>query len=368
MKLAGTSRLRSLDWSLLATVSLLVAFGLATLYSLSVPREDLWHSFFARQMTAALVGGVLLFLLARVNFRRVRAYAPILVPFAIALLLGVLLFGARIGGTKGWYAFGGFSFQPVEFAKLVFAIALARYLADHHDDRPIGRLVGSAALLAAFAIPVLLQPDVGSALLFIAVWVGCIAVADLPPRLLAKVGAVLAVLVVAAWFVLPSVQHERIVTFLQPTRDPLGSGYNVRQSIVAIGSGQVTGRGLGLGPQSQLNFLPAAETDFIFAVIGEELGFVGAGLVLLLFGFLLLRILRSVRTTSDRFARYATASILALLTVQVLVNIGMNLGLAPVTGVPLPFVSYGGSALIASLAAIGFLEAVAVRSREVPTV
>jgi rod shape determining protein RodA len=359
-------RLRTLDWSLLTVTLLLSAFGLAAIYSLSLAGETTTLSLFARQLTALAVGLAALFALAGMNYRRLRPYAPVLVVAALVLLLGVLFFGTRVGGTRGWYIVLGQSFQPVEFAKLVFAVALARYLADHHDDPPGRRLALSVGLLGVFVVPVLLQPDIGSALLFVAVWAGIVAIADLPRPLLIRL--VLALLVVAAlaWFAFPQAQQERVLTFLNPARDPLGAGYNVRQSIVAIGSGQMFGRGLGLGPLSQLNFLPTAETDFIFAVIGEELGLVGTLLLLGFFAFFLLRLVRHLSREADRFGRYVTGGILSLFTVQVLVNIGMNLGLAPVTGVPLPFVSYGGSALITSLAAVGLVESIVSRSRQIP--
>lgn len=364
MTLAGLrQQFRTLDGSLLVVTLLLSCFGLAAIYSLSLGGDH--GALFLRQLAAFLVGVAALLVLAGTNYRRIRSYAPLLVGLAVALLVGVLLFGTRVGGTKGWYIVFGQSFQPVEFAKVIFALALARYFADHHDDPPGRRLWSSLGLLTLFVVPVLLQPDIGSALLFVVIWSGIVAVAGLPRGLLLRLLVVLLLVATISWFALPATQQSRVLNFLNPARDPLGAGYNVRQSIVAIGSGQLFGRGLGLGPQSQLNFLPTAETDFIFAVISEELGLLGTALLLGFFAFFLLRLVSHLTRELDRFGRYLTAGILTLFAVQVLENIGMNLGLAPVIGVPLPFVSYGGSALLASLAAVGLVESIISRSRQI---
>lgn len=357
-------RYRALDWPLVTAAVLLSCFGLAAIYSLSIHGEHITLELFARQLAAFSIGLVLLAVLAGINYRRIRAYAPPIALFAVLLLIGVLLFGSTIRGTRGWFVVFGQSFQPVEFAKLAFIVVLARFFADQHDQSPGRRILGSLGILALFVVPVLLQPDIGSALLFVAVWLGLLLFSGLPRTYLVRLFGILLLVAVAAWFVLPQAQQGRVLTFLNPSRDPLGSGYNVRQSIVAVGSGQLFGRGLGLGPQSQLKFLPTAQTDFIFAVIGEELGFVGATLLLGFFAFFLLRLSRHLADLPDRFGRSVTAGVLILFTVQIFENIGMNMGLAPVTGIPLPFVSYGGTALLFSLAAVGLVESIVRSSRQ----
>lgn len=357
-------RFRTLDWPLLIVALLLSCFGLAAIYSLSIHGERVSLGAFLRQLTAFIGGVAILGLIAASNYRRLRAFAPVLGALAVALLVGVLVFGTIVRGTRGWFVFFGQSFQPVEFAKLAFLLLLARYLADEHDATPAGRLGGSLVVLAIFIVPVLLQPDIGSALLFVVVWLGMLLLSGIPRSYMVRLFLVLVILAGVGWFLLPPAQQGRVITFLNPTLDPLGSGYNVRQSIVAVGSGQFFGRGLGLGPQSQLKFLPTAQTDFIFAVIGEELGFVGSMLLLGFFSFFLLRLARHLDDIPDRFGRLVVAGALILFTTQVLENIGMNMGLAPVTGIPLPFVSYGGSALLFSLAVVGIVESVIRQRRQ----
>ena len=200
------------------------------------------------------------------------------------------------------------------------------------------------------------QPDLGSAMILFLTWLAMVLLLPVPKKTILAIFLIILVLAAGAWlFVLQDYQKDRLLTFVQPQRDPLGSGYNVRQSVVAVGSGQVLGRGLALGSQSQLNFLPEQETDFIFAVIAEELGFVGAGLLLLLFASLFLRLYKIARETRDDFGNFLCLGIITYLTIQTFINIGMNLGIAPVTGIPLPLVSYGGSSLVSILIALGIV-------------
>jgi len=211
------------------------------------------------------------------------------------------------------------------------------------------------------------QQDLGSAAVLVGMWIGVMIVLPVPRRKLAMIFVALLGVAAIAWlFFLQPYQHDRILNFLTPTRDPLGTGYNVRQAVTAIGSGGWFGRGLGLGTQSQLNFLPERQTDFIFATVGEELGFVGAASLLTLFGLFFWRLGRLVSQARDSFGLLITVGLTTMFFLHVFINIGMNLGIFPVTGLPLPFLSYGGSSLLASLLAVGLLEGIIVRQHTSP--
>lgn len=359
-------RLRRFDWGLLLATGLLVIVSLAAIGSLKLnaPQADL--TLFFRQLLFVAVGLAAMVAASLVDYRFFRSAAWLLYALGLVLLVSVLLFGTTIRGTRGWFAFFGQTFQPVEFVKVVLVIILSRLLADRFDERRPWRVLALTGLVALpMVVLVFRQQDLGSALILLAVWFCLLAFVRIPLRQLGIVLLIVALLGVVSWFVvLKEYQQERVLTFFNPNRDPLGVGYNLRQAKVAVGSGQVFGRGLGLGPQSQLNFLPVQETDFIFAVIAEELGFVGSLLVLGLYAFFFQRLFRLMRAATDDFASFLVGGIASLLFIQTVVNISMNIGLLPVAGLPLPLLSYGGSSLIATFVMIGLAESVALRSRQ----
>jgi rod shape determining protein RodA len=268
-----------------------------------------------------------------------------------------------VRGTRGWFGIGGFGIQPVELVKIFMIVYFARFFGDYaRHPGGLKHVVGSGLALAAVVGLVILQPDFGSALLLMSVWGGMVLLAGVKRShlVIMAVGALLA-LAVAWLFVLKPYQKDRITTFMDPDADPLGRGYNVTQSIIAIGSGQVTGRGLGFGSQSQLRFLPERQTDFIFAVLAEELGFFGVLMVLALFGMLFHRCYLLAKYAHDDFTLFLTIGIAIAIGVEMFTNLGGNLRILPVTGVTLPFVSYGGSSLLTKFLMIGLLQSVAVR-------
>ncbi len=340
---------------LLALTTLLIAIGIAELYSSSLTRPDL-VPLFQRQLVALGIGWLVFVAASLVDYRAYRSWAPLGYVAAVALLVLVLALGHTIRGTTGWIRFGALNFQPVEAVKLLWVVALAAYLAHVGPPLTVRKTVTAGLLLLPLVGLVLAQPDFGSGMILVASWGAMLAAVPKPRRWwLAMGGLALAVLLVGG-LSLKGYQRERLSSFLNPQADPLGSGYNVTQSVVAVGAGQWSGRGLGSGTQSQLRFLPEQHTDFIFAAVAEELGFVGGLLVLALwFGFFL-RITWLLRRVRDDFAVLLVLGIASIFSVQVVLNIGMNLGLAPVVGVTLPFLSYGGSSLIVSLAAAGMLQ------------
>jgi rod shape determining protein RodA len=357
-----------LDWVLISSVILLIAIGLVTLYSMSSlnsassMEDSVKLGYLGKQLVAVAIGFFLMLFFASYDYRVLVSYSTKLYFIAILILAGLLIWGITIRGTTGWIGLGLFNLQPVEIAKLIMIIFLASFLAIKQTYLSIFAKIGVSIIL--IAIPILLilkQPDFGSASIIIGIWAIMLFASGINKK--ALIGLILAGVIISSsgWFMLKPYQKERLVNFVNPDQDPLGSGYNVIQSIVAVGSGGMWGKGLGHGSQSQLNFLPEKHTDFIFAVFTEEFGFFGAVVVLGLFGVLFYRIKETARLARDNFGYLLAVGVSAMLFLQVLVNIGMNMGVAPVTGVPLPFISYGGSSMLVVLAAIGVVQSIYIR-------
>lgn len=351
------------DWTLLLAATTLTVIGLLSIYGIGVSSgsADLFQ--FKKQVVAAIIGLALVFGAVFLDYRQIRAFAMPLYAAGALLLAAVLVFGTTVRGMRGWFMIGNVSFQPVEIAKALLAVFLAAYLSRHAHKR-LGWIpfIGSGAATAVYVGLVMLQPDLGSAFVMIAMWLVTLLFVGLPRRawipLLVGVAAAGALL----WTVgLKPYQRARLVSFVQPSADPRGAGYNVTQARIAIGSGGFFGKGIGEGSQSRLRFLPEAATDFMFSVIGEELGFVGLTIVLGLFGLLLTRFTAIARTAADPFAQILLVTLVSYVTFHLVVNAGMNLGVMPVTGIPLPFVSAAPSSLIVALITVALAQSVAVR-------
>ncbi len=357
------------DWLLAGAAFILVAFGVSAIYSVALSTEQGDFGNLEKQLIALVIGIVLLLVFATSNYKLFRNWTLILYGVGNTLLLGVLIFGHAIRGTTGWYVFSVsqhtlFSFQPVEFMKIVLILTLAKYFSEK-ARRSFGwrELLVSGLLTLIPSIFIMLQPDFGSALLLFGTWGIMSFFAGLKWRHALVMGALGFFSSLFAWFVLfAEYQKERILIFLDPSRDPLGRGYNVAQAIIAVGSGKVFGRGLGFGSQSQLKFLPESQTDFIFAVIAEELGFVGVLFILIAFGLIFFRLIKLIKLCHDNYTTYLLIGVGSVFFLQFFVNIGMNLGLLPVTGIGLPLVSYGGSSLLMSLSLIGLVQSIAIRT------
>ncbi len=347
--------IRTWDGTLLALTLLLCGVGLAELYSSTLAQPEL-TALFWRQLGSFVLGLAALLIGATVDYRIYRSWSRLTYLGAIVLLILVLLLGTTIRGTTGWFRFGSLSFQPIELVKFMWVVVLASYLTHVGPPLDVRKTIGAVALLTPLMWLVLAQPDFGSGFLML---VGCgvlLAVVPKPRRWWLGAIGVLLVVATAFSFFLRDYQRDRLLTFINPRANPLGTGYNVTQSVVAVGAGGWWGRGLGLGTQSQLKFLPEQHTDFIFASLAEELGFVGSILVLGLWAGFLGRLLWLIRRLRDDFAVLLAVGFFSLFAVQAALNIGMNLGLVPVVGLTLPFVSYGGSSLVVSLAAVGVLQ------------
>jgi rod shape determining protein RodA len=340
----------------LAVVSVLGA-SLTNLFFVS---RAVGGSLFMRQCIFSLVGLALLWLLSLVHSSSWQRAAPILYGFGLALLVAVLLFGEVRSGTRGWFTVGPLSLQPSEFARTGTLLVLAAFVA-RHESRFLD-LKSVVALFTLWGAPValvLVEPDLGVALtygpmLVVALWLG---------GLTARVWILLAVLTVAgataAWFtILKPYQKERLLTVLEPDRDPYGAGYQVRQSRIAVGSGGIAGQGIGRGPQSVLRFLPAQHTDFAFGAWAESTGFIGATALLVSFALLLWRIAVTALATEDRFGLVVAMMVCSWLAFQATVNLGMVLGWLPTTGITLPLFSYGGSSLVSTCATLAVVESI----------
>lgn len=358
------ARLRQLDWWMIGAVALLICFSLVALYSGTLSDPGNW-SLVRKQLAVAAVGLVGALALASLDYRAFNIYGKAIFLVVLLLLLAVLVTGRAVRGSTAWLNVFGAGLQPVEFAKLGVLLLLSRYFSRNIGESGRWRpLIGSGVLLVACVGLVLLQPDFGSAVIIMAVWAGLVFFFGLRWRqwaVLLATGA--AALVAAGLLLFDPYQVQRLVTFIDPAHDPLGSGYNVRQSIVAIGSGQWLGRGIGLGSQSQLNFLPEQYTDFIFSSLAEELGFIGAAGIVALLAVVVVRLVAAARRSEDDFGSFVCLGLAVWVAVQAFINLGGVLGLVPLTGVPLPFVSAGGSSLLALLLAIGIAESVYIRGR-----
>ncbi len=361
------------DWILLGSVVLLVVFGLTALYSTSLAgfaapgaatiEPDFGN--FWKQFWFATVGLMLALLIPAFEYRSLTKVSRLLMFFSGALLVAVLLFGSTVRGTTGWFGIAGFGVQPAEIVKLFLVVFLAKYFSDYAGkERGLKHILVSGAFTAPLVILIMLQPDFGSALLLMAIWGSLVLVSGVQRTHLLIMAGVVAAAAIFAWFViLQPYQKDRITSFLDPESDPLGRGYNVTQSIIAIGSGGWIGKGMGYGSQSQLRFLPERQTDFIFAVIAEELGFLGVLFLCGLFAVVFWRCYLLTRQARDDFSLYLVLGLTAAIAIEVFVNLGGNLRLLPVTGVTLPFVSYGGSSLLVKFAMLGVIQSVAVKGR-----
>ena len=343
----------------------LILFGLAAIYSVDLSQQGSQFFSMKKQIIAAVIALGFFLFIATSNHKLLRNYSLLFYITGTVLLVGVLFFGTNVRATTGWYAFGLFSFQPVEFMKVALAITLAAYFSNRaRPEFGLRELFESLGITLLPVFLTLMQPDLGSASILLGMWCIIVLFAGVPLRYVMSLLLIGIVASVLAWnFAFAEYQKARILTFVNPEYDTLGQGYNVNQAIIAIGSGGIFGSGLGFGSQSQLKFLPESKTDFIFAVIAEELGFVGVVLLLSAFFLLVYRIFKYTQNARDDFTTYLLLIIAGLLTLQVFVNVGMNLGMFPVTGIGLPLVSYGGSSLVFIMALLGIVMSVALRSQ-----
>jgi rod shape determining protein RodA len=364
---------RHLDPVVALAAVALAAFGLAAIYSATFASLHLQGlpggMFMRRQLISLLLGVVAASLATLVDYRRLPAWTPLLYGLMVVVLGAVLTpLGSQANSAQSWFDFGAFQLQPSEFAKVGVIVTLAAILGGPLDRagrpglRQLGLALGALVLVAG---EILLQPDFGTMMVFVAILFGILLTSGIQLRWLLVLVLIGSIGVVGMFKlnVLKEYQKERLTAFVNPSADASGRGftYNYRQSLIAIGSGGVTGKGYLRGTQTNLQYVPEQRTDFIFTVVGEELGFAGAALLLGLLGLLVWRGLRIAALAGDPFGALIATGVVSMLVVQTFVNVGMTIGIMPITGIPLPFVSYGGSSLIASFIAVGLLENVHMR-------
>ncbi len=329
---------------------------------------SLQAGFFSRQLIWVGVGALAAFLIARSDMRFLRdsRYIMIFYVLSMAMLIAVLLFGKTIKGAKSWFSFGGFfSFEPADLVKLLVIMVLAKYFSRRHVEIARVKHLVISAMYAFIPIGlIMLQPDFGSALVVAGLWLGMSLVAGISKRqILIIAGSVLVAFTLMWVFVFKPYQKARIHTFIDPTSDIRGSGYNAYQSVIAVGSGGVLGKGLGYGTQSRLSYLPEYQTDFIFAAFAEEWGFVGALIIVACFLIVLWRLIVHAQRGASNFETLFISGFALLIFGHMIVNIGMNIGIMPVTGIPLPFMSYGGSHLLGECIGLGIVLSMAKYER-----
>jgi len=325
---------------------------------------------FGRQFLWVCIGCAVMLVISKIDMRFLRDSRYIIIGYGLSLLLLVLVLiaGKTVKGAKSWFDFGGaFSFQPTDLVKLLVLAALAKYFSRRHIEiARLKHLLISALYVFLPVMLILLQPDFGSAMIFIALWLGMALVSGMSKRhILIAIGLGIAAFVIAWVALFKPYQKARIETFINPTADIRGSGYNAYQSMIAVGSGGFLGKGLGYGTQSRLNYLPEYETDFIFAAFSEEWGFIGSIVILASFGVLLWRIILHGRRAASNFEALFCAGFAILLTGHIIVNVGMNLGIMPVAGIPLPLMSYGGSHLLGEFIGLGIIMSMARYERAI---
>lgn len=359
MSFVSFNRLKLFDWKLLILVFFIVIFGLIIQYSLSLNTTSVGLSNFTKQLIFSLIGFVLIFTISQFDFRLLKSLAYIIYFLTLIALVIVLLVGRTFHGVRGWLPFGLFNFQLVELAKLTSIITLAAFWQKTIKPLPFIKIIISLILILPAVVLVARQPDLGSAIILFLIWLGMILLIDKNPKHFIIIFiSVILIIVLVYFFALKDYQHARLLTYFNPNYDPLGRGYQITQSIAAIGSGKFFGRGLFLGPQSQFRFLPASQTDFIFAVIAEEMGLMGCLIIFVLFFLFFLRLNKIAQKIYDNFGALLIIGVLINFFIHFVLNVGMNLGLLPIIGIPLPFLSYGGSSLIINFIFIGLIESI----------
>jgi rod shape determining protein RodA len=357
------------DYVMGLTAIALVGVGLVLIYSGSLSFYDGPLTSFAspvfKQVIFACVGIAAMLIVSKIDYHYLTHYAWVFYGMGIVSLVAILLVGDSAFGSTRWFAIGPIQVQPSEFAKLATILALARYFSEHGGDaRDIRTLLISLAIVAPMSALVFIQPDLGTSIVFIAIWFGVVIVAGVNRSHLIVMAAMFIAIFPFLWtFAIAEYQVDRVSVLFDSQEDPLGSGYNVNQSKIAVGSGQIFGKGWTNGDQTQLGYLKVATKDFIFSLLSEEFGFAGCMVVFGLFTILLMRGVRAAQIAGDTAGQLVAVGIVMLILMQTFINVAVNLSIFPVTGIPLPFISQGGSSLVSIFIALGILQSVVMRHR-----
>ncbi len=354
---------QNFDWMLLALVMCICAIGVVNIYSTGFSLGENASQLYLKQLQWILFGLLLMAVTFLIDYRAITQAAYIIYALSIASLVYVAFFGHTANGAQRWISFGFVLFQPSELMKVTMIIALARYFDDHKSNEPylLRELFVPILMVLLPCVLIMKQPDLGTALMIVIVAASIVLFIGVNWKSIAIAVAGGLVMLPLAWLCLKDYQKDRLLTFLSPENDPLGTGYHIIQSMIAIGSGGFLGKGFLQGSQTQLKFLPEQQTDFVFSVFAEEWGFIGGFVLVLMFISLLIWGLKIALHSRDLLGTILAFGISALIGWEMIINMGMVLGMLPVVGIPLPFLSYGGSAMASMLAAIGLLMNVSTR-------
>ncbi len=354
---------QNFDWLLLIIILLIVASGLMTLYSAARAGLETTQSFFFKQLLWYCLGIMVMISSFLIHFKRLDYYAYAGYFLCIILLVAVIFAGKYVAGARRWLVFGPITLQPSELAKLGVIVVLARYYSRSvtMDGLRLRDLILPALMTLVPFLLIAKQPDLGTAMMILLIAATMTVFAKIEKKALIAIMSIGLICIPMTWFLLKEYQKRRIMTFLEPDMDPLGAGYHILQSKIAIGSGMLSGKGFLKGTQNALSFLPEHHTDFIFSVLAEDWGFIGSAAVIFLFIFLITWCLNIAHNCKDQFGIFLVIGITALIGWEVFINIGMVMGLMPVVGIPLPFISYGGSAVITKMLCIGILMSISMR-------
>lgn len=357
------SFLKGVDWILLFTAIFLSSLGLLMIYSASIEPEGVDLSFVFRQTIFLLIGVVLYLVVTNIDYRFIAQVSFFLYLAIVTLLVLTLLFGQEVRGSIRWIDLNIIAVQTSEIAKPVLILTLATFFS-RYSVKKLRNVLVSFVITAIPVGLVFLQPDLGNASILMGLWVILVFAAGIRLFHILALSGFTVLVIPLLWSFLQDYQRERVFSFLDPQEDPLGSGYNIVQSIIAVGSGGLTGRGFGRGTQSQLNFLPEQKTDFIFATTAEELGFLGVSLILGSFAVVIYRILLVFNKVRDYLGSLITLGVVGMIVMHLFINIGMNIGMFPVTGITLPLLSFGGSSLLSFMIALGLVNSISVFSKK----
>lgn len=353
--------IETIDWFLIIAVLILITLGTVIIFSLSGGASG---NIGMDQIVFAIIGLIVAGVLTFIDYRTWRSLSAIFYILGIISLIAVLFLGDKTFGATRWIDFGIFQFQPSELMKLILIVSLSTLLSTKKNlsIKDIGIYFGLSLLPISL---ILMQPDLGSASVLFVISFVLLTVSKIPRIVIISIVALGLISAPIAYQFIAPYQRQRIITFTNPSADPQGTGYNVVQSKIAIGSGGIFGRGIGQGSQSQLNFLPVAHTDFIFAGVAEATGFIGSLTLILIMTLIVYRAILIARLSQDYFGFYIACAIATVFLYQTFVNVGGNLGLMPITGIPLPFVSFGGTAMVVYLTCIGILESIYLRHKKI---
>lgn len=356
--------LQNLDWQIVAAATILVFCGLLGIFSSGWAKGDL--SNFYKQIAFFAVGLLLMVFFSLFDYRLVKNNSYLILGLygiCLLMLLGLHFFAPVIKGTRGWYRIGPFNLDPIEPAKIILLFLLAKYFSGRHIEMyKFRHIILSGFYVFLAAILIFIKPDIGGTMVLVLMWLGVLLVSGIKTKHLIVILLSFAAVAVLGWnFVMEPYQKDRIISFLFPSLDPLGSSWSQEQAKIAIGSGRIWGQGFLQGSQVQYGFLPESHTDFIFSVIAQEWGLIGVSVLFLTYGFLIWKILAVAIDSRSNFSRLFAAGFAIILFSQFFINIGMNLSMLPVVGIYLPFISYGGSGLLFNFIALGILQSIKIK-------